>query len=191
MVEARKQVFIREGLTPATRFLASTGIEGKSFCPHLDFLMDVIAIKGLSPGQMVQLDVPHMMNSPHEYGVTFERAAQVFFGDRTHIHLSGTASIDSEGRVLHPGNISKQLDRTFENIAALLERGNASLGDLALMNVYLRDVGDASSVQSYLENMAIDVPYQLLHAPVCRPEWLVEIDGVAITRHQDKKYRPY
>jgi hypothetical protein len=46
--------------------------------------------------------------------------------------------------------------------------------------VYVRDFGDAHRVAEYLDSLPEKVPYLLLHAPVCRPQWLIEIEGQAI-----------
>ena len=64
------------------------------------------------------------------YGVTFERATAVTYQDRKHIIISGTASIDSRGEIVAPGDIFKQLDRALENIDALLSSGKAQRTDL-------------------------------------------------------------
>ncbi|MFN2115781.1 MAG: sugar phosphate nucleotidyltransferase, partial [Anaerolineae bacterium] len=51
-----------------------------------------------------------------DYGVTFERGIRIRFGDRSHLHISGTASIDKCGEIVHPGDILKQTERTVANI---------------------------------------------------------------------------
>lgn len=88
------------------------------------------------------LHAPEYLNPTYEYGVTFERGTAVEYGDRKHIFISGTASIDNRGEVVYPGNIAGQTRRMLLNIEALLKEAGSSLADLAKMIVYLRDIAD-------------------------------------------------
>jgi hypothetical protein len=51
--------------------------------------------------------------------------------------------------------------------------------------VYLRDVSDRANVQAWLSQRFPDLPVLVLHAAVCRPEWLIEVEGVAIAARGD------
>ncbi len=112
--------------------------------------------------------------------MTFERGTRVAYGDRAHCLISGTASIDAAGRVVHRGDVARQLDRALENVAALLADGGAGLDDLTHLLVYLRDPADHARVLAYLDERLPDLPTVILHGPVCRPEWLIEVEGVAV-----------
>lgn len=180
LVDARREVFRRHGLTEKTHYIASTGIAGTHPAAAALMSLDSYAIRGLVPGQVEHLCAPDHLSPTHLYGVTFERATAVSYADRRHVLLSGTASIDADGRIVHPGDVLRQLDRTLENIAALLAAANASPGDLAMILVYLRDPADAPAVARVLQNRLGGLPTLLLQAPVCRPGWLIEIEGVAI-----------
>lgn len=68
----------------------------------------------------------------------------------------------------------------MENIEALLATVNATLDDLASILVYLRDPADAERIKSALHERIGRIPHVLVDAPVCRPGWLIEIEGVAI-----------
>jgi enamine deaminase RidA (YjgF/YER057c/UK114 family) len=100
------------------------------------------------------------------------------------VFLSGTASIDASGDIVHEGDVVKQLGRTMENIEALLANAGANAGDLVSLLVYLRDPADGEVIGQALHERLGGVPFVLLHAPVCRPGWLVEIEGVAIVSAQ-------
>lgn len=180
MVEARKACFEREGLTQATHYLSSTGIEGKYKHPEVRVLMDAYAVDGLQQEQIQYLEAPDLLNPTHEYGVTFERGTALTYGDRKHLFISGTASINNRGEVVHPHDVLKQADRLFENIAGLLANGGATLGDVAHWMVYLRDTADYARVAHYMRTNYAQIPTLLVWAPVCRPGWLIEAECMAI-----------
>jgi len=179
VVRGRKTYFDTVGLTADTHYIASTGIQGcTSDFQHL-VLMDAYSVSGLLPGQMRFLYAPSHLNPTYEYGVTFERGVMVDYGDRRHLFISGTASIDNKGQILHEGDIVRQCERMVENISALLEEGEASLEDISVAILYLRDIGDYTVV---LRLFAKRWPYldpMIVLAPVCRPGWLVEMECIA------------
>lgn len=179
MVEARREVFDRCGLNAGTHYLASSGIEASPGTPA-SVVMDAYAIEGVDPGQISYPRALAQMSPTNVYGVTFERAAAVTFGDRRHVIVSGTASIDARGNILHEGDVQKQLDRTLENIGALLKEADATLSDMAYYIVYLRDPADVPIVRARLADRVSPAPMVFVTAKVCRPGWLVEIEGHAI-----------
>lgn len=188
MVDARRELFLREGLTRETHYIVSTGIEGRTAQTDSVVTVDALAIQDLDPAQMIYVDSLDHLNRTDDYGVTFERAVRLEHGDRSHLYLAGTASIDAGGHVLHAGDIVGQTERTLENINALLAAGAASLDDIAAMTVYLRDGADASRVAALLEEYCPTVPYLTVRAPVCRPTWLIEIEVVAITAAKNPRW---
>ena len=135
VVRARRELFEHHGLTPQTHYIASTGIEGRHADPNRLVLLDAYAVKGLRPGQQVYLHAKDHLNPTYEYGVTFERGVRVRYGDRSHILLSGTASIDNRGEIVAPQDIEGQTVRMLENVEALLAEAGASAADLAQMIV--------------------------------------------------------
>jgi enamine deaminase RidA (YjgF/YER057c/UK114 family) len=191
MVMARKLFFDEQGLTEHTHYIASTGIEGKYLHPETTVLMDAYAVEGIVPGQITWLKGSTHLNPTHEYGVTFERATAVDYGDRRHIFVSGTASIDNHGQIVHPFDVIGQTERTIENIEVLLAEGGGSLGDVAQMIVYLRDTADYGSVSARLEQICPDTPRVVVWAPVCRPGWLIEIECIAIKETADERYAAF
>ncbi len=181
MVEARKKYFEKSGLTKDTRYIASTGIEAKLKETSTLVSMDAISICGLKPEQIIRMEAREHLNPTLEYGVTFERGTKIEFGDRSHLYISGTASIDKHGNILHTGDIRKQTKRTLENIRALLRPHGANLEDMAYFIVYVRNITQAKEVEDILRKEKLDnVPVIFAEGAVCRPGWLVEIEGVAI-----------
>jgi enamine deaminase RidA (YjgF/YER057c/UK114 family) len=183
VVNARTAFFNTHGLTSDTHYIASTGIEGRTADSSAFVSMDAIAVTGLQESQIHFLHAPHHLNRTTEYGVTFERGTAISYGDRRHIYISGTASIDHLGNVLHPGDILAQAQRAFLNIQALLKEADASLNDIKQAIVYLRDSADYTLVEQFLRIQTPLNNYLIVIAPVCRPAWLIEIECIAVTKH--------
>ena len=180
MVDSRRELFAEQGLTGATHFIASTGIEGACAHRHDLVALDAYSILGLVPGQISYLNDFDRLCPTKDYNVTFERGTRIAYADRAHLFISGTASIDRAGAVVHPGDTLRQLDHTLANIAALLRAGGAGLDDLMHILVYLRDPTDHARVAGYLGRRFPGLPTLVVHGPVCRPEWLVEVEGIAV-----------
>jgi len=184
VVTARTRLFGRHGLTRDSHYIASTGIDGS--CDHrfAVVVMDAYSVLGLVPDQISYLNDFDLLCATKDYNVTFERGTRVGYADRAHHFISGTASIDARGDVVHPGDVLRQLDRALENVAGLLRAGDATLADMMHLTVYLRDSTDVDRVRDCLRERCPGLPMLVVQAPVCRPEWLIEVEGVAITGNE-------
>lgn len=191
MVKSRIDCFNKEDLTKASHYIASTGIEGKYIDPRSLVLMDAYAISGINQEQIKYLHAPTHLNPTHEYGVTFERGTTVDYSDRRHIFISGTASIDNKGDIVHLADISKQTERTLENVEVLLAETDAKMNDIAYMIIYLRDTADYETVYTHLQKHHADIPKVVVWAPVCRPGWLIEIECIAIKKIETTQFKKF
>jgi enamine deaminase RidA (YjgF/YER057c/UK114 family) len=188
MVDARRELFEEEGLTAKTHYISSTGIEARIQNVNNLVSMDALTIPTIKQEQITFLEALEHLNPTHEYGVTFERGTKVDYSDRTHYYISGTASIDNKGDVVHIGDIKKQTHRTLENINALLNPHGAALNDMAYLIVYLRDFGTEKIVREIIkETIDNDIPMIIVQGAVCRPTWLIEMEGVAIKRNKNSE----
>ena len=181
MVESRKAFFEEHGLTPETHYIASTGIGGISKEVNSLVSFDALSINKLKREQIVRMAAPENLSPTITYGGTFERGTRIRFGDRSHLYISGTASIDKNGNVIYFSDIKKQTQRTLDNIKALLDPHGAGLQDMAYLIVYLRSFKYKKKVMEVLEReIHADIPFILVESAVCRPAWLVEIEGIGI-----------
>ena len=180
LVAARREHFAARGLTPDTHYIASTGVGGGHADPTATVTMDAYAVSGVRPEQIAFLAAPDHLSPTHVYGVTFERGVAVSYADRRHVLISGTASIDRAGHILHPGDVSRQLDRTLENIAALLGQAGAGFDEVGMLIVYVRDPADLGLARELMRERFGDAPLVVAVAPVCRPGWLIEVECQAV-----------
>lgn len=184
LVKARRECFIEQGLTPQTHYISSTGIGGNPADPKALVQLGAYAMTGFEPEQQHYLYALDHLNKTIEYGVTFERATLFDYGDRSHIYVSGTASINNKGEVLHVGDIVKQTHRMWENVEALLSEGGMSFDDVMQIVVYLRDTADYTLVSRLFQEKFPDKPYVITLAPVCRPTWLIEMECIAVQKRK-------
>jgi len=120
----------------------------------------------------------------------FSRAMAVAADKTCLIFVSGTASItDSESQ--HIEDPVKQTEQTLDNIAALIDGDNLSrhgitgfscgLENLECVRVYVKRPSELEVIRQVCERrLPVDVPVLYTIADVCRPELLVEIEGVAV-----------
>jgi enamine deaminase RidA (YjgF/YER057c/UK114 family) len=177
VVKARNELFMEHGMTPETHFIASTGIGGKSPAAGAVVSMDFLTYPNLDA--IRYLHAPDHLSPTHEYGVAFERGTLLSLHGKKICLISGTASIDARGKIVHAGNVYKQAKRLLDNISALLAEGGAKLSQVGHFIVYLRDSADYPVIHAYLSNRFPDTPFVIVHAPICRPGWLVEMECAA------------
>ena len=183
-MRGRNKHFDEQNLTAETHFISSTGIQGRRAATNSLVQLDSYSVSGLAVEQIQYLKAPSHLSNTNDYGVRFERGTAIHYGDRAHSFISGTASIDNRGEVLHTGDISKQTERMMENIDYLLAEAGGNSQDIAQMFIYLRDVADYNISRDYFEARFPMLPKQYLLAPVCRQTWLIEVECIAIHRTQ-------
>ena len=191
VVKARNEVFQTQDLTENTHFIASTGIAGRHADPEVLVQLDAYAVEGVRPEQIGYLYAPTHLNPTYEYGVSFERGTYVDYGDRRQVFISGTASINNKGEVVHPGDVRKQTLRMWENVEMLLAEAECAFEHVGHMIVYLRDMADYAVVKDMFEERFPTTPKVYLLAPVCRPGWLIEMECMAVKAVSNDKYPKY
>lgn len=196
VVKARNDVFVTQNLTDKTHFIASTGIGGRQANPRVLSQMDAYAVTPLQPGQVGYLYAADHLNRTSDYGVSFERGAYVDYGDRRQVFISGTASIDNKGEIVHRGDIRRQCQRMWDNVEALLAEAGCGFGDVNAIVCYLRDPADYEVVSRLFDEKfgahegRQATPHLLVLAAVCRPGWLIEMECMA-TRNAATDYPQY
>ena len=191
VVDGRNDIFANHRLTTETHFIASTGIAGQSPDPSRLVVFNAYADISLHKSQIKFLHGKTHLNPTYEYGVAFERGTAVDYGDRRHVYISGTASIDHKGNIVAPGDITAQTERMLENIGVLLTEGSCTWGDVAHMLVYLRDIADYQIVSSLMNRRFPRIPIAIVLAPVCRPGWLIEAECLAVKQTINSGYAPF
>ncbi|HEU4402388.1 MAG TPA: Rid family hydrolase, partial [Candidatus Polarisedimenticolia bacterium] len=143
--------------------------------------LDLVALGGPRRPPVRPIHSP-IMNEAPSYGSDFSRGMRIDFDDRAVIYLSGTASIDAEGLVAHAGDIERQTDRMLANVESLLAQQHAGLRHVVSAVTYLKEKDDRPALVAALRRRGFPeaVPHTICHAPICRPDWLCEMELVAI-----------
>ncbi len=135
-----------------------------------------------------------VLNEAYDYGSAFSRGMRIELGQFVLLLISGTASIDDQGRTLYAGDFRAQTRRTFENIRALLESEGATWKDIVRTTCYLRDIErdyqafNEERVNFYREQGLNPVPASTgIQAILCRPDLLIEIEAIAMFRRETPK----
>jgi len=181
--EVRTAFFAERNITgkpPGLPFPASTGIQGTA--ADEECVMDVLAIDvAEGRGGLRPLDRSRRQHEAFAYGSAFSRAMAWDYEGCQTIWVSGTASIDSQGRSRHRDDPEAQLTETLQSIAALLEPAGASLADIGAGTFFYKDTASRHVYERVCAQLGLPkLPLVPVLADVCRDELLVEIEAVAL-----------
>ena len=131
------------------------------------------------------------LNEAYDYGSAFSRGMRIDLNGLTILLISGTASIDDQGRTVHVGDFRAQQRRTYDNISKLLASEGATWHDIVRTTCYLRDI--ERDYQAFNEERTAFFKEQGLdplpastgiQAILCRPDLLIEIEAIAMVRRE-------
>jgi enamine deaminase RidA (YjgF/YER057c/UK114 family) len=135
-----------------------------------------------------------VLNEAYAYGSAFSRGMRIDLNGLVILLISGTASIDDEGRTVHVGDLRAQTRRTFDNITALLASEGATWHDVVRTTCYLRDIErdykefNEERTAFYQEQKLDPLPASTgIQVILCRPDLLVEIEAIAMFRRESPK----
>jgi enamine deaminase RidA (YjgF/YER057c/UK114 family) len=178
---------------PTAVFPASTGIgtSGRSICLSALALLsdrdDVVAVPLENPRQTSAFAYAtrYSPQSPK-----FSRGMAVVHGEDATLLISGTASIRNS-ETQHPGDVVAQANEALDNIAALIAADNlahhglpghgATLDGLAVARAYVKRPEDYQAVRQVCQDRLPGVPLTYVVADICRPDLLVEFEGIAFS----------
>lgn len=134
---------------------------------------------------------PHVINEAYNYQKpsSFSRALRLDFGDYKVVLISGTASVNEQGKPEHIGDFKAQLWRTYVNITNLLEAEDMTWHDVVRTTNYLRDIerdyAEFNKIRtSFYRWLNLDpLPASTgIQARLCWETLLVEIEVYAICK---------
>lgn len=135
--------------------------------------------------------IPNTLNEAYNYQKpsSFSRALRLDFGGYKVLLISGTASVNEEGKPDYIGDFKAQVWRTYRNITALLTAEQMSWHDVVRTTNYLRDIErdyeEFNKIRTSFYNwMKIDpLPASTgIQARLCWETLLYEIEVYAICK---------
>jgi 2-iminobutanoate/2-iminopropanoate deaminase len=135
------------------------------------------------------IHAPRVLNEAFHYAKpsSFSRGLLIDLGMYTLLLISGTASVDENGKTVHVGDFGAQCWRTYRNISSLLESENATWPDVIRTTCYLRDIErdyrQFNEIRTYFFSWLGLNPFPAsvgVQARLCREDLLVEIEAVAL-----------
>lgn len=134
---------------------------------------------------------PHVINEAYNYEKpsSFSRALRLDLGGYKVLVISGTASVNEEGKPEHIGDFKAQLWRTYSNITNLLNAEGMTWHDVVRTTNYLRDIerdyGEFNKIRtSFFRWLGLDpLPAATgIQVRLCWETLLVEIEAYAICK---------
>jgi 2-iminobutanoate/2-iminopropanoate deaminase len=94
------------------------------------------------PIEKISVHAPQVINEAYDYQrpSSFTRALRLDFGGYKVLLISGTASVNEEGKAEHLGDFKAQTWRTYRNITNLLKAEDMTWHDVVRTTNYLRDI---------------------------------------------------
>jgi enamine deaminase RidA (YjgF/YER057c/UK114 family) len=152
---------------------------------------ELMAGLGHAPIQKRAMTNHGVLNEAYAYKKpsSFSRGMRIDLNGLTILLISGTASIDEDGKSVHIGDFRAQCRRTFANITGLLASEGATWKDIVRTSCYMRDIDrdyeafNEERTAFYREQALDPLPASTgIQAKLCRPELLVEIEAIAMFR---------
>jgi len=147
--------------------------------------------KGRPPIQKFSVHAPQVINEAYDYKKpsSFTRGLRLEFGGYKILLISGTASVNEDGKAEHIGDFKAQTWRTYRNITNLLKAEGMTWHDVVRTTNYLRDIErdyeEFNKIRtSFFRWMNLDpLPASTgIQARLCWETLLVEIEAYAISK---------
>ena len=152
---------------------------------------DILEAIAHAPIQKRAMTNHGVLNEAYAYAKpsSFSRGMRIDIGGVCILLISGTASIDENGKSVHIGDFRAQMRRTLANITGLLASEGCTWHDIVRTSCYLRDIErdyEAFNEErtAFFREQGLDpLPASTgIQAILCRPELLVEIEAIAMFR---------
>jgi enamine deaminase RidA (YjgF/YER057c/UK114 family) len=100
--------------------------------------------------------------------------------------ISGQVALDSTGALVGAGDVRRQVEQVYANLERALGAAGATFADVVKMTTYALDPTAIAAIREvrtrYLRAEALPASTFVAVTGLARPEWLVEIEVVAVVR---------
>ena len=159
---------------------ASTGI-GAANSWGTAIIADVLAVQPKSDAVTIRPVASPLQGSAMSYKSSFSRAVEVAFPTHRRLLISGTASIDKEGKSVHLGDAARQIELTMRVAEALLASRGMGWDDACRGVAYVKNIDDLRLLDQYCADRRIPCfPLAVAQVDICRGDLLFEIELDAV-----------
>jgi 2-iminobutanoate/2-iminopropanoate deaminase len=152
-------------------------------------IAEILETLGRAPIKKRAITSHEVLNEAYSYEKpsSFSRGMRIDLNGVAILLISGTASIDGDGKSVHIGDFRAQMRRTLANITGLLSSEGCTCRDVVRTTCYLRnierDYGAFNEERTaFYKDLGLDpLPASTgIQAILCRPELLIEIEAIAM-----------
>lgn len=163
---------------------ASTGIGGRN--PEGSRVgLELTAVKPKNKRFLIEKVESPLQRSPAEYGSSFSRAVRYSDGEYSILTVSGTASINPEGKTMYPDDLGKQIELSFNVVKAIMESQGFTFNDIIRSYAYCSDKNFSNA---FYQNIKTCFPgkYAFICSEnkICRTDLMFEIEVDAVKKNK-------
>ena len=110
----------------------------------------------------------------------------VLAADGRTVYIAGQVAYDSTGTLVGPGDFRAQAERVFANLRIALASAGATFSDVVKMTTYITNIANVATLREirgkHLDPARPPANTLVGVATLARPEFLLEIEAVAVLR---------
>lgn len=172
--EVRREYFAEKGLFQAL-VPASTGVGVRNPAGSA-LVAGAWAVQPTHPAAG-RRELPSPLQCPApSYGSCFSRAVELSGPDLRRVLVSGTASIEPDGRTVHVDDPVRQIELTMEVVRAILQSRELDFGDASRVIAYFKRLEDMPLFAAWCAAHDVVLPAVVTQAVICRDDLLFELE---------------
>ena len=107
------------------------------------------------------------------------------------VYIAGQVSQDAAGAVVGENDFRAQVERTFQNVKIAVEAAGGAFADIVKFNYYCVGNADQFPAVREIRDRFVNVENPpvstfVFVSRLARPEWLIEIEAIAVVRPRPK-----
>lgn len=100
------------------------------------------------------------------------------------VYTAGQVAVDPAGNIVGEGDIAAQTRQVFENLKNNLAAAGAKFADVIKLTYYILDPAHIPAIReirnTYVNTEAPPASTLVVVAGLARPEWLIEVEAIAL-----------
>jgi enamine deaminase RidA (YjgF/YER057c/UK114 family) len=157
------------------KYPAATGIEAKLINKNIFIGFEAIKGKNIK----IKTLSSNMQKEAYKYGSKFSRAILLSNNNIKKIYVSGTSSIDKNGKSILTSQPRKNIEYVIKAIKNILSQENLTMNDITMSYVYGINNSILDIFKKIYAKKHFNFPFIELETPICRKDLLFEMECIA------------